>query len=415
VAWNAGFVAVGFLIYLFDERKASQSTQALTVTFGAMIGAAVRSTVVNKKRVAILLGILVEWLLIASLCQAASNKAFQYQGQLRWTGPWNNPNISGLLMGTGAVLIAGLGMRGWRIGNGENKMEDRGSIIVHERIFVRMLCLASALLMGRGLLYSYSRGAWLATGCGMAYLIAECRMRSAVFSNILWSKRNRLALSVALLSVVILFYGHLRQTDWHLPRRALSAVNPIDFSWRNRVDAWEGAFQITVEHPWLGAGWNEPERLYEHYYLPPKLTESAAIQMNDYLMLAATLGVPALFCFGMYLWQSLTRNAKLAKCGARSEECGSPFAEASDFAEATADVPEDEVRNESQDTAMPSSILHPPSSALLGATCRAGAIVLLVGFWFDGGLFKLATGSVFWILLELGNVPIFEAETKAET
>jgi hypothetical protein len=40
----------------------------------------------------------------------------------------------------------------------------------------------------------------------------------------------------------------------------------------------------------------------------------------------------------------------------------------------------------------------------LKATCRAGAIVLLVGFWFDGGLFKLATASTFWILLELGSV-----------
>jgi len=39
----------------------------------------------------------------------------------------------------------------------------------------------------------------------------------------------------------------------------------------------------------------------------------------------------------------------------------------------------------------------------LAATCRAGAIVLAVGFWFDGGLFKLATASTFWILLELGN------------
>jgi hypothetical protein len=40
----------------------------------------------------------------------------------------------------------------------------------------------------------------------------------------------------------------------------------------------------------------------------------------------------------------------------------------------------------------------------LKTTCRAGAIVLAVGFWFDGGLFKLATASVFWILLELGSV-----------
>jgi hypothetical protein len=29
-------------------------------------------------------------------------------------------------------------------------------------------------------------------------------------------------------------------------------------------------------------------------------------------------------------------------------------------------------------------------------------VVLLVGFWFDGGLFKLPTAATFWILLELG-------------
>ena len=40
--------------------------------------------------------------------------------------------------------------------------------------------------------------------------------------------------------------------------------------------------------------------------------------------------------------------------------------------------------------------------AWLKTTCHAGAIVLLVGFWFDGGLFKLSTGSTFLILLELG-------------
>jgi predicted phage tail protein len=34
---------------------------------------------------------------------------------------------------------------------------------------------------------------------------------------------------------------------------------------------------------------------------------------------------------------------------------------------------------------------------------RAGALVLLVAFWFDGGLFDLVTASVFWILLELGT------------
>jgi hypothetical protein len=34
--------------------------------------------------------------------------------------------------------------------------------------------------------------------------------------------------------------------------------------------------------------------------------------------------------------------------------------------------------------------------------CRAGTVVLIIGFWFDGGLFNLSTASMFWILLELG-------------
>ena len=39
---------------------------------------------------------------------------------------------------------------------------------------------------------------------------------------------------------------------------------------------------------------------------------------------------------------------------------------------------------------------------LLVLALGAGAIVLLVGFWFDGGLFRMATAIPFWILLELG-------------
>ena len=39
----------------------------------------------------------------------------------------------------------------------------------------------------------------------------------------------------------------------------------------------------------------------------------------------------------------------------------------------------------------------------LSTVCRAAALVLLVGFWLDGGLFKLPTAATFWVLLELGR------------
>ena len=44
--------------------------------------------------------------------------------------------------------------------------------------------------------------------------------------------------------------------------------------------------------------------------------------------------------------------------------------------------------------------------------CRAGALAMLVAFWFNGGLFKLATAAVFWILLELGSVSNAEGRMK---
>ena len=48
----------------------------------------------------------------------------------------------------------------------------------------------------------------------------------------------------------------------------------------------------------------------------------------------------------------------------------------------------------------------------LQIVCRSGAIVLLVGFWFDGGLFGLSTAATFWILLELGQWDLTMDSTK---
>lgn len=248
-------------------------------------------------------------------------------------------------------------VRSWKLGVG--------------KYAVIILFLCAAGLMTRGLLHSYSRGAWLATFCGVAFLIgfgAWCPAsgRSVISRGLCvsWLYKNWLSLSAILLSVVVLSFWHFRQTEWHPAHRAFSLGNQNDFSWRNRLSAWEGALQITAEHPWFGTGWNQPEPLYEHYYLPPKVDEPGAFGLNDYLMLGATLGIPALFCFGIYVWLSLFRN----------------------------------------------SVFTLQPSELLPATCRAGAIVLLVGFWFDGGLFNLPTAATFWILLELGAVRLAPTE-----
>lgn len=48
----------------------------------------------------------------------------------------------------------------------------------------------------------------------------------------------------------------------------------------------------------------------------------------------------------------------------------------------------------------------------LRAACLASALVFAVAFWFDGGLFTLATAAVFWILLELGTAQLKSGKWK---
>jgi O-antigen ligase len=119
------------------------------------------------------------------------------------------------------------------------------------------------------------------------------------------------------------------------------------------------------DHP-FGVGWNKTVDVYEKKYSPPE-NGAPAIATNDYLMLGTQLGFPGLLCFVAYV------GLCFRKCGARSAECGIK-----------------ELRT-------------PNSEFRIKTACRAGALALLVAFWFDGGLFKLATASVFWILLELGS------------
>jgi O-antigen ligase len=179
-----------------------------------------------------------------------------------------------------------------------------------------------------------------------------------------WCKLASIA--IVLCALLTLVFWQFQHAEGVASRRVLSALNQNDFSWRNRLGAWEGSLQMMVERPWLGLGWKQIEIFCACYYSPERIDETMAVQMNDYFILGATLGIPALSCFCMYLWLAFTRSA----------------------------------RRESRPTEKDGCL----ELDWLKAVCRAGALVLAVGFWFDGGLFKLPTAAMFWILLELGRV-----------
>jgi O-antigen ligase len=306
--------------------------------------------------------------------------AGSYHGP-RWMGLWDNPNIYGMLMGAGVVLATGLLLadRRWKMEDGKSERSQEsevrsqklaiGLIADNSKLKIKnsklgwVLCIAAGM-MAVGLVLSYSRGAWVGTVVGLLYL-------AKAHGKLKW--RFVLLVVFVFAAAVVFFWHSTADTDaWYLKRLDLSRPSA-----QHRVSAWRGALQMMRDHP-LGVGWNKAVNVYEKNYSPPE-GGAAAITMNSYLMLGTELGFPGLICFVAYVALRLKRDrswklgvGKNAECGVRSVECVSEFR-----------IPNSEFR--------------------IKTACRAGAVVLLVAFWFDGGLFTLATASMFWILLELGT------------
>ena len=97
---------------------------------------------------------------------------FQYRGQRRWTGVWDNPNTYGVLMGVGAVLAAGLLVASYRLQvAGLHSPRSRVWRISRFHKLNVLALFAASGLCGFGLLKSYSRGAWLGTAVGIGFLL----------------------------------------------------------------------------------------------------------------------------------------------------------------------------------------------------------------------------------------------------
>ncbi|MCX8089398.1 MAG: O-antigen ligase family protein [Verrucomicrobiae bacterium] len=415
------FVGTALVWYGLEYRQAA-SAQVPVLIGGMMLGQGVAFWQQWRQRKGDGQGIapqvvsaLVLLLALGALWQPETARSHRYWTEVRWKGLWDNPNVYGMLMAVGLVLALGLAFRNAQPAlqsrktrnpappetqpggqpekcalecenNNDPKIERPTRPLV-AGLLAGTWAIAAGLI-GFGMLKSYSRGAWLAAVVGVGFLVWQIRAhrisgscatepvgkrratppdkRSAPPSP--WITR-RFWRPAALVVVALLTFAYWqwRDTEQPLMRRVFSSFNPNDFSWRNRVTTWEGALQIIADHPWCGVGWEQPLRYYEAFYKPGRLPDGRALWSNDFLMLGMTLGLPALACFVGYVALSLT---------------GTP--------------------------PKPTDPLWPSRASIsLGVICRGGALASLVGFWFDGGpnggLFTLATGATFWILLELGR------------
>ena len=328
--WCASFIALTFSLndllllglllvvafnYTTNCATASEPASAITFLTSVALGKGMRLFLNQSCRRHFILGFVL-LLALVSWCHLDMSHNF-YHGP-RWMGLWNNPNIYGMLMGVGFILLISL------------LKEQRYSCW-------RFLFYLAACMIGLGLLFSYSRGAWCGVVLGIFYL---GKMKG-------WKINRRyilIGLCVAL--SISCYFWNLYTDHWYLKRLDLSQA-----SVQNRIAAWRGAVHMIRDHHVGAFGWNRAIEVYKGQYLPPP-NGYVAINTNSYLMLGTELGLPALLCFGVYIWNSLkTKNIDSIQIA-----------------------------------------------------YRAGVMVLLAAFWFDGGLFELPTATVFWILLELGAI-----------
>jgi O-antigen ligase len=344
------------LNFFLNYKKSSESTDALTFVYCILIGRLVLCCItLDPKYTAGLrytLIIILGAILIASTnWMMHTSRLAMFASYQRWIGPWQNPNTFGILMGAAVVLLCGFIIM--HVGN--------ITLNLHSKFYcILAILLLYSIVAWRALLNSFSRGAWVATASGLTYLA----INTGHYHVKHLSRLAKVPFYVGVISVS-LFLGLLLWLFINAPQiytqRAITATDSKDFSWQNRLVAWEGALQIMSDHKLLGVGWNCEMQMYEFNYLPPKTIEGGAIFTNDYLTIGITLGLPAFFCFLSYVWHSVfSHNLN---------------------------------RGQHVDLGL----------QLLQTTYLAGALVFIVGFCFNGGLFKVPTASVFWVLLELGG------------
>ena len=385
-----------------------QSTNVLVFLAGIVLGQFVEMLVPRYAQVRfsfarVSLITLVMFLAVASLAQNKWAFQFRYRDEIRTTGLWNNPNTYGLLMGIGLVLALayltqGTGLvRRNQLGKPSDKDSDLQYGERRRRISLGSVCVVgiATILLTTGLFHSFSRGAWLATLAGCAFVFSNAHMadRGKLTSwfelkgiaGLAWLRREKWLLIIAGCSIITLILTCQPYMHHRLTRRATSVVNANDFSMRYRLIAYKGALQIMADHPITGVGWHRVGPRFEYFYAPSILAESRSIILNDYMTTGMALGIPALICFIGLVWISWNGFAR-AHNGLGSANWHLTNQKAG--------------HHESR------------SKSWLEQAYRGALIVLLIGFWFDGGLFKLVLAVPFWLFLELSNQPLIKVNER---
>jgi|ERR1044071_248474 O-antigen ligase len=324
-----------------------------------------------------------KWGLAGLLCLASLSlkqwnhmPAYSYRGQRRWIGLWDNPNTLGLFMGmTFVSSVAAL------IAAAEAVQEARKRSGAHGlSTWYRWMAVLPAGVSLIGLMGSYSRGAWLGTAVGIAVVGFRavtwlCSESSSLTASARMRLRQSLAPGLSIsVALIVLCFWQMRMTDNRIVRRVFSVGNLNDFSWRNRLTAWQAALQMMADRPLSGWGWNRAEEAYHSWYQPSNLLDTTAIYTNDFLLLGTSMGIPALAVFASFLALRVNGRGEARDLFSHGSDARDFFSRRVGFAD------------------------------WWSVWRRACLWIFLTAMFFDGVFIRLSLAITFCVLLGLGEV-----------
>lgn len=196
----------------------------------------------------------------------------------------NHNHFSGLMsmaVCLGFGLIIAVGRRG-----------QARSEMIAQRLFLAIPCAVMLL----GLVLALSRGGWVSFLLTVPFFLALLWWNA----HPLWSRVIAVALAMGLI-VLVFILGMNREP---LLRRVegLEALyrQPEEMTTDIRLSLWKSTLGMIRDHPWTGTGWGTYRSVYPAYRLGSDF-QSEEFAHNDYLQIAAGMGLPGLGFFLLFL------------------------------------------------------------------------------------------------------------------
>jgi len=146
----------------------------------------------------------------------------------------------------------------------------------------KFLYVGGLIIISIGLLFTFTRGSWIAAGVGLAVLTFLTDKR--LFGGLL---------------ILLVLTGALAWNTSFMRRLSSSFILKDNTSQMERVYMWKAGLQIIKDRPLLGIGTANLEKIYPTYKDPRAVEPNAGHVHNNILQIAIIDGLPGLAAF---LW-----------------------------------------------------------------------------------------------------------------